>query len=86
MEQNLSNIIKGCANNNILMQKALYSLCYDDMMKVCNRYTNQPETSASIYNDAMFKVLNNIAGYREEGKIMGWVKRIVINLNLIFLQ
>jgi RNA polymerase sigma-70 factor, ECF subfamily len=86
LEQNLSNIISGCVKNNILMQKALYSLCYDEMMKVCNRYTNEPETSASIYNDAMFKVFKNIAGYKDEGKMMGWVKRIVINTCIDFVR
>ncbi len=68
------------------MQKALYSLCYDEMMKVCNRYTNDTETSASIYNDAMFKVFKNIHSYKEEGKIMGWVKRIVINTCIDFVR
>ncbi len=61
LEQNLSNIISGCVKNNTLMQKALYALCYDEMMKVCNRY-------------------------KKEGKMMGWVKRIVINLNMISVQ
>ncbi len=68
------------------MQKALYSLCYDEMMKVCNRYTNDAETSASIYNDAMLKVFRNIAGYKDEGKMMGWVKRIVINTCIDFVR
>ena len=48
-------------------------------MKVCNRYTNDAETSASIYNDAMLKVFKNMATYEEEGKITAWIKRIVIN-------
>jgi RNA polymerase sigma-70 factor, ECF subfamily len=61
------------------MQKALYTHCYNEMMKVCNRYTTDTETSASLYNDAMFKVFKNIRAYKEEGKIMGWVKRIVVN-------
>jgi RNA polymerase sigma-70 factor, ECF subfamily len=86
LEQHLLHIINGCANNNRLMQKALYTHCYEPMMKVCNRYTNDTETSASIYNDAMFKVFKNIEGYKEDGKIMGWIKRIVVNTCIDYVR
>lgn len=49
------------------------------MMKLCYRYTNDVETSASIYNDAMIKVFNSIGAYQEDGKLVAWVKRIVVN-------
>ena len=68
------------------MQKALYSLCYDEMMRVCNRYVNDMETNASLYNDAMLKVFRNIDSYKDEGKIIGWVKRIVINTCIDFVR
>ena len=61
------------------MQKGLYQHCYKEMMKLCYRYTNDVETSASIYNDAMIKVFGNIGTYKEDGKLMAWVKRIVVN-------
>lgn len=75
----LSDIINGCKKLDQLMQKQLYLLCYKEMMKVCFRYTNDIETSASMYNDAMIKVFKNIKVYTEEGKINAWIKRIVIN-------
>jgi RNA polymerase sigma-70 factor, ECF subfamily len=68
------------------MQKALYAHCYNEMMKVCTRYTNDTETSASLYNDAMFKVFKNIEGYKEDGKIMGWIKRIVVNTCIDYVR
>jgi RNA polymerase sigma-70 factor (ECF subfamily) len=68
------------------MQKALYAHCYEEMMKVCARYTSDNETCASLYNDAMFKVFKNIEDYKEDGKIMGWVKRIVINTCIDFVR
>jgi DNA-directed RNA polymerase specialized sigma24 family protein len=76
LEQNLPHIINGCVNNNRLMQKALYTHCYKEMIQVCTRYTNDTETSSSLYNDAMFKVFKNIEAYKEDGKIMGWVKKL----------
>ena len=56
------------------------------MMKLCYRYTNDIETSASIYNDAMIKVFNNIGSYKEDGKLMAWVKRIVVNTCIDFVR
>jgi RNA polymerase sigma-70 factor (ECF subfamily) len=61
------------------MQKGLYQHCYKEMMKLCYRYTSDVEVSASIYNDAMIKVFSNIGTYKEDGKLMAWVKRIVVN-------
>lgn len=61
------------------MQKNLYQHCYKEMMKLCYRYTNDVDVSASIYNDAMMKVFSNIGTYKEDGKLMAWVKRIVVN-------
>ncbi len=68
------------------MQKALYAHCYEPMQRVCNRYTNDTETSASLYNDAMFKVFKSIGSYKEDGKIMGWVKRIVVNTCIDYVR
>jgi len=61
------------------MQKGLYQYCYKEMMKLCYRYTNDVELSASIYNDAMIKVFDHIGSYKEDGKLMAWIKRIVVN-------
>jgi RNA polymerase sigma-70 factor, ECF subfamily len=86
LEKDLSHIINGCMQNNRLMQKALYTHCYADMMKVCYRYTNDKESGASLYNDAMLKVFKHINTYKEEGKIMGWVKRIVVNTCIDYVR
>jgi RNA polymerase sigma-70 factor, ECF subfamily len=61
------------------MQKKLYEHCYRNMMKVCCRYTNEVEIAASLYNDAMIKVFNSIQNYKEDGKLLGWVKTIVVH-------
>lgn len=68
------------------MQKALYTQCYEQMMKVCTRYTNDTEKSASLYNDAMIKVFKSIKYYKEDGKFMGWIKRIVVNTCIDYVR
>jgi RNA polymerase sigma-70 factor, ECF subfamily len=61
------------------MQKKLYEHCYRNMMKVCSRYTSDNEIAASLYNDAMIKVFKSISNYNEDGKLIGWIKTIVVH-------
>lgn len=56
------------------------------MMKVCSRYTEDEETAASMYNDAMLKVFKNIDNYTEEGKIMAWIKTITVNTCIDYVR
>ncbi len=86
MSTDVLHIINGCKNQNRLMQKGLYQHCYKEMMKLCHRYTNDVETAASIYNDAMIKVFSNIGTYKEDGKLMAWVKRIVVNTCIDYVR
>lgn len=79
MATDILHIIDGCKVKDRLMQKKLYEHCYKEMMKICYRYVHDTEISAGLYNDAMLKVFSNIGTYQEEGKIMGWIKKIVVN-------
>lgn len=49
------------------------------MFTVCERYTNNRDDAAAIYNEAMLKVLSNIEKYEYKGAFMGWVRRIMVN-------
>jgi RNA polymerase sigma-70 factor, ECF subfamily len=82
----LETILLGCQQKNRLSQKALYQHCYKEMMKVCYRYTKDVELAATVYNDAMLKVFTNIEQYTEQGKLMGWIKRIVLNTCIDFVR
>jgi RNA polymerase sigma factor (sigma-70 family) len=79
LPNSIENIIEGCKQLNVISQKELYYLCYDQMNKVCRRFCDDPATRANLYNDAMYKVFKNIGSYNEEGNIYSWVKRIVVN-------
>ncbi len=68
------------------MQKQLYEHCYNGMMKVCLRYTGDNQQAASVYNDAMLKVFRTIAQYNEQGKLMGWIKKIVVNTAIDYVR
>ena len=83
---NYIEIIEGCVKKQIKSQEQLYRLLYPDMIKVCFRYATDADGAASIYNNAMLKVFNNIEKYKEDGKLKSWVKTIVTNCCIDFCK
>ncbi len=79
MEQELQHIIEGCKTYKAAQQEALYNHCYPQMFAVCERYSNNRDDAAAMYNEAMLKVLSNIEKYEYKGAFMGWVRRIMVN-------
>lgn len=49
------------------------------MMKICLRYTKSRDEAAALYNKGMLKIFTTIHSYRDEGKLLQWVKTIIIN-------
>lgn len=56
------------------------------MIKICCRYAADIDGAGIIYNNAMLRVFKNIGAYKEEGKLMGWIKTIVVNCALDFVK
>lgn len=86
MDSNLEILVKGCCSNQLQSQRQLYELCYPDMIKICYRYAKDTEGAGTIFNDAMLRVFKNIAAYQEEGKLMGWIKTIVVNCSIDYCK
>jgi RNA polymerase sigma-70 factor, ECF subfamily len=79
LEQALQHIIDGCKAYTATQQEALYNYCYPQMFAVCERYTNNRDDAAAMYNEAMLKVFRHIEKYENKGEFMGWVRRIMVN-------
>ena len=86
MSINTAILIKGCKQNDVLCQQQLYKLFYPDMIKICYRYGNDMDGAGIIYNNAMLKVFKGIGNYNEEGKLMGWIKTVVVNCCIDFCK
>lgn len=79
-------ILQGCKQNNLQSQEQLYSHCYPEMIKVCYRYAGDMDGAGIIFNNAMLRVFKSINSYKEEGKLMGWIKTIVTNCCIDFVK
>jgi RNA polymerase sigma factor (sigma-70 family) len=79
-------ILKGCREADLNCQEQLYKHCYPDMIKICYRYAGDMDGAGIIFNNAMLRVFKNINSYREEGKLIGWIKTIVTNCCIDFVK
>ncbi len=86
LNPNLDIIIAGCIENKMQSQEQLYKLCYHEMIKICYRYAPDADSAGIIYNNAMLRVFKNISSYKEEGKLLPWIRTIVINCSIDFCK
>lgn len=82
----LNIIIEGCSRNELQSQEKLYKLCYNEMIKICYRYADDADGAGTIFNNAMLKVYKNIGTYKEQGKLLSWIKTIIINCCIAFCK
>ncbi len=82
----LDIIVKGCRENDMQCQEQLYRHCYPEMIRICHRYADDMDGAGIIFNNAMLRVFKGIHSYKEEGRLTGWIKTIVINCCLDFVK
>lgn len=72
-------LIEGCLRQDSQCQEQLYRYCYPDMIKICFRYAGDMDGAGIIFNNAMLRVFRHLKQYKHEGKLIGWIKTIVVN-------
>ena len=72
-------ILQGCIEGKRNAQYQLYRQFASTMLGVCLRYSQSRQEAEDILQEGFLKVFQNIASFRKEGSLEGWVKRIMIN-------
>ena len=72
-------ILQGCIEGKRNAQYQLYRKFSSIMLGVCLRYSQSREEAEDILQEGFLKVFQNIAFFRREGSLEGWIKRIMIN-------
>ncbi|MEM1408318.1 MAG: RNA polymerase sigma factor [Bacteroidota bacterium] len=76
------SLISGCKNGNRKSQRELYDQYASKMMVVCLRYSKSDQEAEDILQESFIKVFDKIKGFKEESRLIYWIKRIVINTAL----
>ncbi|TKK71505.1 sigma-70 family RNA polymerase sigma factor [Ilyomonas limi] len=86
--ENITNIIKGCIGKDHKYQKMIYEHYRGYALKIVFRYIYQYEEAVNAVNDGFVKLFNHIDRFEmgtdadNEKILMGWMKRIMINVSI----
>ncbi len=80
--ERLKEIVRGCIINNRQSQSELYKMFSSKMYGVCLRYAGNSFDAQDILQDGFVKVFENLKGFKWDGSLEGWMKRIFVNLAL----
>jgi RNA polymerase sigma factor (sigma-70 family) len=85
MEQH-QDLIKACLKGKREAQYELYNLYAPTMLGVCYRYTKSLEDAEDVLQDGFIKVFTKLHQYKQEGDLGAWIRRIMVNSALTYLQ
>ncbi|MEE9372886.1 MAG: sigma-70 family RNA polymerase sigma factor [Saprospiraceae bacterium] len=72
-------IIQGCLNNDRKYQRMLLDKYSSALMATAKRYQCDNHTAKDMLQETWIKVFHGLNGYKEDGKLLPWLKRILIN-------
>ena len=79
-------IIDGCRRNEPVSQRALYEKYAGLMFSVCRRYVKVQEVAEEMLSNGFVKAFKNIDKFEFRGSFEGWLRRIMVNECLNYLQ
>lgn len=79
-------LIKGCLQQHAAAQKVLYERYSALMMGVCYRYVQNRADAEDILQDGFVRVFTHLGQFRSEGSLEGWIRRIMVNTAINFLN
>ncbi len=81
-----NTLIEGCKEGDKVAQKKLYDLYIHAMYNTCWRMVRNKEDTEEIVQDAFVKAFRNIDSFKYKSTFGAWLKRIVINQSINFLN
>lgn len=79
-------LIAGCLRNDRTSQQQLYQRFAPLMLGVCRRYCPRLEEAEDILQEGFVRVFYHLRGFRFQGSLEGWIRRIMVNTALGYLR
>jgi RNA polymerase sigma factor (sigma-70 family) len=81
-----NDLIRGCVEGNTKSQGILFDKYSRTMMGICLRYAGDRQEAEDMMQEGWIKVFRSVNGFRFEGSVEGWIKRVMINTCLEILR
>lgn len=79
VDNRLQTLWEGCLRNDRKQQEMLYKMLAPRMLSVCMRYAQDKDEAQDILQEGFIKMFKNMANYRGEGSLEGWIRRIMVH-------
>jgi RNA polymerase sigma-70 factor (ECF subfamily) len=80
------HLLTNCLKGKKEAQQQLYQQYAAVMLGVCYRYTKSYEDAEDVLQDGFIRVFTNLHQFREEGDLGAWIRRIMVNAALSYLN
>ncbi|MBO9703228.1 MAG: RNA polymerase sigma factor [Sporocytophaga sp.] len=81
-----NDIVRGCAKGDLKSQEALFKKYGPELKKLSFRYSKSVEDAKDIFQEAFIKIFKDINSFRNEGALIGWMKRVTVNTAISFYR
>ena len=82
----MDDLIKRCIKGNRDAQYRLYQHFAAQMLGICYRYTKSKEDAEDVLQEGFIKVFKNLSQYRNDGDFGAWIRKIMVNTTLTYLN
>ncbi|MCA4810003.1 sigma-70 family RNA polymerase sigma factor [Empedobacter stercoris] len=81
-KDSLEYLIKQCQEQNRKAQEEIYLEFSPVLFSICLRYAESYEDAQDIFQEGFIHIFNKVNQFKFKGSFEGWMKRIMVNLNL----
>jgi len=82
LDKELIEIIEQCQKNDRKAQELLYRRYSNVLFSICLRYSGNYENAQDVFQEGFILIFKKITQYSFSGSFEGWIKRVMVNLNL----
>ena len=86
LNQSDKELVRGCLENNRLVQRALYERFSTRLFTLIYRLTGDREASNDILQDAFIEIFRSIATFRFESSLYTWMRTITMRHAMGYLN
>jgi len=79
-------ILKGCRNDDRKAQEQLYKKYAPVLLGILCRYSRNRQEAEDLLQEGFVKIFRNIEQYREEGVLLAWMRKIMVNTAIRYYQ
>ncbi|MCC6462608.1 MAG: sigma-70 family RNA polymerase sigma factor [Saprospiraceae bacterium] len=79
-------LLQGAQRGDARCEEALYRRFNVPMFRVCLRYAANRQEAEDMLQEGFLRVFADLSGYRGEGSLEGWVRRVIVRSALRWLR